>query len=75
MSPLLMFHSEHYTFRFHLAPVEHGGMEPRATMQMDPGKAGEPSVFEEVALADLVVLGHAAQGALDARRATKGLDS
>ena len=72
MSAMLMFHWEAYTVRVHLDPTEHGATTPRVTVQMDPGKAGEPSMFMEAPLADLVVLGHAAQGALDARRATKG---
>ncbi len=73
---LLTFYWQGNTVRFHLRPLERAGrMGPMAIFQTTPGVAGEGSINVEVPLADLVVLGHAAQGALDARRATKGLDS
>ena len=71
--PILTFKWQGTDFAFRMDAFDKGGTEPFVALDWDGPEGRNGHV--EVPLADLVVLGRAAQGAAYAWRMTKGLDS
>ena len=71
----LTFHWQGTEVKVFLDPIERRGLGPMAAVDITPQAVGADSISVEAPLADLVLLGHAAQGVLDSRRATRGVDT